>query len=118
MKNLIWSTVILLLLFTCKDQSSKQAIETSGSTETNIPTATSSEFGIDPSLLKALTTKVEKQEYRNIYSALVAKKGQLFYEQYFKGAGQISGRDIGTIQFIDSTLHDVRINTDLKPNVS
>lgn len=108
MRNLIWSILLLIIVFACKGNKSEQVKKSSDSSETQIPTTTIAELGIDSLLLKNLTTKIEKQEYPNIHSILIAKNGKLFYENYFKGQDQIWGRDIGTIQFTDSTLHDIR----------
>ena len=108
MRNLIWTTLLLFFATACRENKSAQVKKAFDSVETEIPTTTSSELGIDSILLNNLTTKIEKQEYPNIHSVLIAKNGKLFYEHYFKGQDQIWGRDIGTIQFTDSTLHDIR----------
>ncbi len=101
---------ILLLVFlsACKQNSSQQAKKPFHTVETDIPTTTSQELGIDSILLHSLTMKIENQEYPKIHSLLIAKKGKLFYEHYSKGQDQIWGRDIGTVQFADTTLHDLR----------
>ncbi len=108
MKNLIWTALLLILLFGCRGNQSEQIKETYSSGEAKIPTATGPNLGIDSLLLNDLTIKMEKQEYPNIHSVLIAKNGKLFYEHYFKGQDQIWGRDIGKVQFTDSTLHDIR----------
>ncbi|MFH4967305.1 serine hydrolase [Gaetbulibacter sp. M240] len=108
MRNLIWSILLLILVFACKENRSEQVQTSIDSTETQIPTTTPSEIGIDSILLNNLTTKIKKQEYPNIHSLLIAKNGKLFYEQYFKGEDQIWGRNIGNVQFTDTTLHDIR----------
>lgn len=108
MRNLIWSILLLIVVFACKGNKSEQVHESLDSTETKIPIITSSELGIDSLCINDLTKKIEKQEYPNIHSVLIAKNGQLFYEQYFKGEDQIWGRNIGTIQVTHSTLHDIR----------
>lgn len=58
--------------------------------------------------MKKMISKIESQEYPNIHSVLVAKKGKVVFEDYFQGADQIFGKDIGIIQHTKSTLHDVR----------
>ena len=108
MRNLIWSILLLILVFACKGNRSEQVNTSFDSTETKIPTATISELGIDSILPNNLTTKIEKQEYPNIHSVLIAQNGKLFYGHYFKGKDQIWGRDIGSVRFTDTTLHDVR----------
>jgi len=108
MRSLIWSILLFILVVACKGNKSEQVKTAFDSTETKIPTTTFSELGIDSMLLNKVTTKIEKQEYPNIHSVLIAKNGKLFYEHYFKGEDQIWGRDIGNVQFTDTTLHDIR----------
>lgn len=108
MKNSIWTILLLILVFSCKGNQSEQIQETFDSKETETPSTTPTELGIDTLLLNDLKTKIENQEYPNIHSVLIAKKGKIFYEKYFQGKDQILGRDIGTVNFNDSTLHDIR----------
>lgn len=82
MKNLMWSILILILLFACKGNKSEQVKKGFDSAEFKIPTTTSSELGIDALLLNNLTNKIEKQEFPNIHSLLIAKNGKLFFEYY------------------------------------
>ena len=70
--------------------------------------AAPAEMGIDTLLLKDLTNKINSQFYPNIHSVLIAKNGQLIYEEYFAGKDQIYGKDIGLVQHTDTTLHDLR----------
>ncbi|SFZ91858.1 CubicO group peptidase, beta-lactamase class C family [Flaviramulus basaltis] len=109
MKNSIWITLIIFFLFSCKGHNQSKSIKKNlEATESKIPTTSASKLGIDSLLLNNITTKIEEQVYPNIHSILIAKNGELFYEHYFNGQDQIWGRHIGTVQFSDSTLHDIR----------
>ncbi len=108
MNHTIWSTILLIIFIGCKETQSEKTVNTSESPEASIPTISPFELGIDSLRLNDLTTKIEKQEYPNIHSVLIAKNGSVFYEKYFQGQDQIYGRSIGTIKFSDSTLHDIR----------
>ena len=108
MKNLIWAITVLILLVSCNEQKSRNLERKSGLIENEVPSATYKQLGIDSLLFNIMTSKIENQEYPNIHSVLIAKNGELFYEHYFKGQDQIFGRDIGIVQYSDSTLHDIR----------
>lgn len=109
MKHSIWTIIILILILSsCRDIKSSSNEPFSESRNIDIPITPSSESGVDSIVINDFTTKIEKQEYPNIHSVLVAKNGSLIYEKYFSGNDQNYGKDIGTIHHKDTTLHDLR----------
>lgn len=63
---------------------------------------------VNDSILNDLTLKIQNQFYPNIHSVLIAKNGHLVYEEYFEGADQNYGKELGHIKFDETTIHDVR----------
>lgn len=108
MKNLIWAITVLILLINCKEKKPLNLEHKQELTENEIPTTTLNQLSIDSLLVNNMTSKLENQEYPNIHSVLIAKNGKVFYEKYFKGQDYLFGKDIGIVQFSDSTLHDIR----------
>ena len=60
--------------------------------------------GLAPELIADLTARIRNQDYKNIHSLLIARNGNLVYEEYFPGA---DGRR-GVVEFDKETLHDTR----------
>ena len=96
------------MILSCKDKKSSSNNRVSESINNEIPMINSAKLGIDTILLNNLTTKIEKQEYPNIHSLLIAKNGSLIYEKYFEGQDEIYGKDVGVVKHSDTTLHDLR----------
>jgi len=51
---------------------------------------------------------LEQGAYPNLHSLLISIKGELIYENYFKGSDQLFGKDIGTIEMTNDYIHDTR----------
>ena len=65
-------------------------------------------ININDSILNDLTLKIKAQYYPNIHSVLIAKNGELIYEEYFEGTDQNYGKELGIRKFTDTTIQDVR----------
>jgi CubicO group peptidase (beta-lactamase class C family) len=70
--------------------------------------ATPAEAGFDPARLCALDALLETWPTRNIHSVVVARRGRLVMERYFKGPDERWGQSLGTVQYAPEVLHDVR----------
>jgi CubicO group peptidase (beta-lactamase class C family) len=44
----------------------------------------------------------------NVHSVLVARRGKLVFERYFKGSDEVFGRPVGEVMFDADTLNDMR----------
>ena len=64
--------------------------------------------GLDRAPLDKLVERVSAHPEINIHSILVVKDGKLALEEYFSGADQDWGRDLGTVKFDFNTRHDLR----------
>lgn len=107
MKYLIYLLVLFLLLGCNNKKDVKNNQDLSPVTE-NLLTTSPKEIGLNDSIFNTITKKIDNQEYPNIHSLLISKDGNLVYEEYFKGADNNLGEDLGIVQFTDTTLHDLR----------
>src|SRR5580693_8573623 len=44
----------------------------------------------------------------NVHSVLVARRGKLVFERYFKGSDEINGRRVESVTFDADTLHNIK----------
>lgn len=100
--------ICMFLFLNCSDKRQRSVDTIEQDAPPPIAVISAAEMGIDTLLLKDLTSKIKSQFYPNIHSVLIAKDGQLFYEEYFAGRDQNYGKDIGLIQHTDTSLHDLR----------
>lgn len=71
-------------------------------------TSTPAEAGLDASALDALARRIEAGELGNLHSLLVVREGRLVYERYFAGEDRAWSRSLGTVEFAEDVLHDLR----------
>ncbi len=71
-------------------------------------TAAPEDVGLDAAPLLRLAERLDRDEHLNVHAVLVIKDARLVYEQYFEGADQDWGSDIGHVTFDRGTLHDLR----------
>jgi len=100
--------VALLFLLSCFEKKSKHDKAKITSESFEISREQPSTLGVNDSILNDLTQKIKQHYYPNIHSVLIAKDGNLIYENYFKGEDQNFGGNLGIRQFSDTTLHDIR----------
>lgn len=66
------------------------------------------DVGLDHQIINELIDSIQSGFYPNRHSLLIYKNDKLVLEEYFSGHDEIWGTDIGTIQFNDTLLHDMR----------
>jgi CubicO group peptidase (beta-lactamase class C family) len=64
--------------------------------------------GLDRAPLDQLVDQINTDPEFNIHSILVVKDGKLAFEEYFGGADQDWGTDLGIVRFDSNTRHDLR----------
>ena len=71
-------------------------------------TAEPSEVGLDAARLGELAQRIRSQPETNIHGILVARRGQLVFEEYFRGQDEDWGNDLGVIDHHRNQHHDLR----------
>lgn len=71
-------------------------------------TASPADVGLDPGRLAGMTAAIRRGEHGNVHALLIEKDGRLVYEEYFTGADESLGEDLGQVTFGRTSLHDVR----------
>ena len=69
------------------------------------PTATPESVGLDDSRLCGIAARLAAA---NVHAVVIARHGQLVFEQYFAGYDQLWGTDRGPFEFDATTKHDMR----------
>jgi len=73
------------------------------------PTATPESVGLDDSRLCGIAARLAAANANaNVHAVVIARHGQLVFEQYFAGYDQLWGTDRGPFEFDATTKHDMR----------
>ncbi|WP_228851807.1 serine hydrolase domain-containing protein [Aegicerativicinus sediminis] len=99
---------IILLLNGCRQESKTITEIQPEAAKPEIATGTLDEVGIDTEIITGLLDSIREGFYPNRHSLLIYKDDKLVVEEYFKGADQNWGDDIGVVVFNDTVLHDMR----------
>ena len=73
-----------------------------------IKTADLPEVGLELSVIQTMQAELLADSFPNIHSVLIYKKGNLVFEQYFKGKDERWGDSLGVIEHKYQDLHDIR----------
>jgi len=71
-------------------------------------TATPEEVDLDGEALAGIDEQFNAWKEANVHAALIARRGKLVAEHYFTGEDQAWGRDLGTVAYDRTMLHDLR----------
>jgi CubicO group peptidase (beta-lactamase class C family) len=71
------------------------------------PTATPESVGLDDLRLCGIAARLAAAN-ANVHAVVIARHGQLVFEQYFAGYDQLWGTDRGPFEFDATTKHDMR----------
>lgn len=73
-----------------------------------ITKGTLEDVGLDRKIIEVLVDSIESGYYTNRHSLLIYKDHKLVLEEYFSGKDEEWAKDLGIVEFNDSTLHDLR----------
>ena len=63
---------------------------------------------LDAAIIREMEAAIEKGDYPNIHSVVIAYENKVVYENYWKGQDESWGDNLGVIQHGRDSLHDIR----------
>lgn len=107
-RGLLAFFLILPLLHTSLANGQQRSKISNNAFDGEFTTAKLSAVGMDSSIINKIDTAVGNNTFPNIHSLLIAKDGNLVYENYWKGHDEIWGIDAGIKEHDKDSLHDLR----------
>jgi CubicO group peptidase (beta-lactamase class C family) len=72
------------------------------------PVASNEDKLIDRAALCGMADRLAASSDANIHAVLVARRGKLVFERYFRGSDEINSHPVGKVTFDSDTLHNVK----------
>jgi CubicO group peptidase (beta-lactamase class C family) len=104
MKKIILFIALATISLTGFTQTGKRAVTTNDGLETGSLAAAN----IDSVRLLQMAGEIEKGNFPNIHSVLIARHNKLVFEKYWPGKDEVWGQDKGVIPHGPNDLHDIR----------